>query len=154
MLHSKSGCPEKKNMKTQQLPSDTLGIEEWTALLFLVSFIFMNVCVILFPSNWLFASFDRRYMAELVDKQMEETEDDPIMPDEVDPSEGSLQQNISISSLMLMDGGSAGSLEMVCSIELIIRYDVNVLMTIMWFGVFFFFLASVFLRKLTIRLLN
>jgi hypothetical protein len=43
---------------------------------------------------------------------------------------------------------------MVCSIELIIRYDVNVLMTIMWFGVFFFFLASVFLRKLTIRLLN
>jgi hypothetical protein len=28
---------------------------------------------------------------------------------------------------------------MVCSIELIIRYDVNVLMTIMWFGVFFFF---------------
>lgn len=78
-------------------------------------------------------------MAELVDKQMEETEDDPIMPDEVDPSEGSLQQNISISSLMLMDGGSAGSHEMVCSIELIIRYDVNVLMTIMWFGVFFFF---------------
>jgi hypothetical protein len=67
-------------------------------------------------------------MAELVDKQMEETEDDPIMPDEVDPSEGSLQQNISISSLMLMDGGSH---EMVCSIELIIRYDVNVLMTIM-----------------------
>jgi hypothetical protein len=44
---------------------------------------------------------------------------------------------------------------MVCSIELIIRYDVNVLMTIMWFGVFFFFfLASVFLRKLTIRPLN
>jgi hypothetical protein len=62
---------------------------------------------------------------------MEETEDDPIMPDEVDPSEGSLQQIISISSLMLMDGGSAGSNEMVCSIELIIRYYVNVLMTIM-----------------------
>ncbi|KAJ6919435.1 hypothetical protein NC651_013406 [Populus alba x Populus x berolinensis] len=52
-------------------------------------------------------------MAELVDKQMEETEDDPIMPDEVDSSEGSLQQNImSISSLTLMDGGSAGSHEM------------------------------------------
>ncbi|KAJ6736740.1 F-BOX PROTEIN INTERACTION DOMAIN PROTEIN-RELATED [Salix viminalis] len=46
---------------------------------------------------------------------MEEIHDDPIISNEVDPSEGSSQLSISVSSLRLIDGGSAGSRETVPS---------------------------------------
>ncbi|KAJ6413124.1 hypothetical protein OIU84_006017 [Salix udensis] len=46
---------------------------------------------------------------------MEEIHDDPVISNEVDPSEGSSQLSISVSSLRLIDGGSAGSHETVPS---------------------------------------
>ena len=65
---------------------------------------------------------------------MEEIDDDPILPDEVDPFEGSLRLN------------------MVYSLELIIGCNGNVLMTIAWFLFYHFSIDFCFLKKVNTAL--
>lgn len=64
-------------------------------------------------------------MADLEEYQMEEIDDDPI-------------------HVMLEDEGTH---DMVCSVELIIRCNVNVLMTIAWFLFSHFSIGFCFLKK-------